>query len=187
MRFTITALPSRRLTRTSSSAIGFIFNPNSALPRWPSFAAASIAPRGLSASPSPVRAGCRRATLLGSRFYRLCIEAKAPALVFVGTTGLGAGLPGGAGIILDSCHPRHLDAVAARFADLTIIAARPTWPWQSEMIAVPLHKPDVWRELHGWSPRHFTDESKREIHNPVLARSSCNRSAMRRWTVGNGS
>ncbi len=82
-------------------------------------------------------------------FYRLCIEAPAPALIFVGTTGLGAGLPGGNGITLDSCHPRHLDAVAARFADLTIIAARPAWPWQSEMIAVLLHKPNVWCELHG--------------------------------------
>ena len=96
-------------------------------------------------------------------FYRLCIEAKAPALIFVGTTGLGAGLPGGNGITLDSCHPRHLDAVAARFANLTIIAARPAWPWQSEMIAVLLHKPNVWCELHGWSPKYFTEELKREI------------------------
>jgi uncharacterized protein len=90
-------------------------------------------------------------------FYRLCIEAKSPALIFVGTTGLGAGLPGGNGIVLDTCHPRHLDAVAARFAELTIIAARPAWPWQSEMIAVLLHKPNVWYELHGWSPKYFTD------------------------------
>lgn len=96
-------------------------------------------------------------------FYRLCIEARAPALIFVGTTGLGAGLPGGMGITLDSCHPRHLDAVAARFADLTIIAARPAWPWQSEMIAILLHKPNVCYELHGWSPRYFTEELKREI------------------------
>jgi hypothetical protein len=96
-------------------------------------------------------------------FYRLCSDAKAPALIFVGTTGLGAGLPGGMGITLDSCHPRHLDTVAARFADLTIIAARPAWPWQSEMIAILLHKPNVWTELHGWSPKYFTDELKREI------------------------
>jgi hypothetical protein len=103
-------------------------------------------------------------------FYRLCIEAKVPALIFVGTTGLGAGLPGGNGIILDSCHPRHLDAVAARFADLTIIAARPAWPWQSEMIAVLLHKPNVWCELHGWSPKYFTDELKREIPRRLAER-----------------
>jgi uncharacterized protein len=103
-------------------------------------------------------------------FYRLCIEAKSPALIFVGTTGLGAGLPGGNGIVLDTCHPRHLDAVAARFAELTIIAARPAWPWQSEMIAVLLHKPNVWYELHGWSPKYFTDELKREIPRRLAER-----------------
>ena len=103
-------------------------------------------------------------------FYRLCIEAKAPTLIFVGTTGLGAGLPGGNGITLDSCHPRHLDAVAARFAELTIIAARPAWPWQNEMIAVLLHKPNVWCELHGWSPKYFTDELKREIPRRLAER-----------------
>ena len=88
-------------------------------------------------------------------FYRLCIEARVPALIFVGTTGLGAGLPGGMGITLDSCHPRHLDTVAARFADLTIIAARPAWPWQSGMIAILLHKPNVWYELH--IPRRLSE------------------------------
>lgn len=103
-------------------------------------------------------------------FYRLCIEANAPALIFVGTTGLGTGLPGGNEITLNSCHPRHLDAVAARFAELTIIAARPAWPWQSEMIAVLLHKPNVWCELHGWSPKYFTDELKREIPRRLAER-----------------
>src|SRR5271169_2627390 len=80
------------------------------------------------------------------------------------------GLPGGNGILLDACHPRHLDAVAARFANLTIIAARPAWPWQSEMIAVLLHKPNVWYELHGWSPKYFTDELKRELPRRLAER-----------------
>jgi predicted TIM-barrel fold metal-dependent hydrolase len=96
-------------------------------------------------------------------FYDLCIQAKVPALIFVGTTGLGAGLRGGMGIVLDHSHPRHLDLVAARFPALTIIAGRPAWPWQSEMIAILLHKANVWYELHGWSPRYLTDELKREI------------------------
>ena len=26
-----------------------------------------------------------------------------------------------------------------------------------------LHKPNVWYELHGWSPKHFTESLKREI------------------------
>ena len=30
----------------------------------------------------------------------------------------GAGLPGGAGVILDDCHPRHLDRVAATYPEL---------------------------------------------------------------------
>ena len=95
--------------------------------------------------------------------YRLCIEAGVPALIFVGTTGLGAGLPGGGGVILDHCHPRHLDAVAARFPELTVIAARPAWPWQTEMIAVMLHKKNVWCELHGWSPRYLAADLKYEL------------------------
>ena len=96
-------------------------------------------------------------------FYKLCIEARAPALIFVGTTGFGAGLPGGAGIVLDAMHPRHLDAVAATHPELTIVAGRPAWPWQDEMLAIMLHKSNVWYELHGWSPKYHTPTLKHEI------------------------
>jgi hypothetical protein len=91
--------------------------------------------------------------------YKMCIEAKVPVLIIVGHTGLGAGMPGGMGIILDHCHPRHLDIVAAKFPDLTIIAGRPAWPWQSEMISIMLHKPNVWCELHGY----FTQDLKHDL------------------------
>ena len=84
-------------------------------------------------------------------------------LIFVGTTGLGAGLPGGGGILLDDCHPRHLDQVAARFPRLQIVAARPGWPWQAETIAVLMHKRNIWYEVHGWSPKYFTPDLKHEI------------------------
>ena len=40
-------------------------------------------------------------------YYKLCIEAGIPVLIFVGTTGLGAGRLE-AGAILDHCHPRQL-------------------------------------------------------------------------------
>jgi predicted TIM-barrel fold metal-dependent hydrolase len=96
-------------------------------------------------------------------FYELCIEAGIPALIFVGTTGLGAGLPGGGGVLLDDCHPRHLDAVAVRFPKLRIVAARPGWPWQAETIAVLMHKRNIWYEVHGWSPKYFTPDLKHEI------------------------
>lgn len=102
--------------------------------------------------------------------YRLCIEARAPALVMVGYTGLGAGRPGGAGVRLDCSHPRHLDEVAAAYPDLVIVGSRPAWPWQTEMIAILLHKPNVWYEVHGWSPRYFTPELKAEIRRRLQDR-----------------
>jgi predicted TIM-barrel fold metal-dependent hydrolase len=96
-------------------------------------------------------------------FYELCIEAKAPVLLNVGFTGEGAGHPGGKGLLLEHCHPRYVDEVAATFPELTIIAGRPAWPWQNEMIAILLHKPNVWNELHGWPPKYLAPELKWDI------------------------
>ena len=96
-------------------------------------------------------------------FYKLCIETKRPVLILVGYTGAGAGQRGGKGFKLDLCHPRYVDSVAADYPDLDIIAGRPAWPWQEEMIGVMLHKANVWAELHGWSPKYLTDSLKREI------------------------
>lgn len=103
-------------------------------------------------------------------FYQTCIDANIPALIFVGTTGLGSGMPGGDGIILDHCHPRHLDQVAVCYPSLKILAARPAWPWQTEMIAVMIHKANVWCELHGWSPKYFSDDLKSEIPRRLKTR-----------------
>lgn len=103
-------------------------------------------------------------------FYEVSIAHQRPVLVFVGTTGAGAGLPGGGGMVLDDCHPRHVDRLAARRPDLTIIAARPAWPWQDEMIAVMIHKPNVWTELHGWAPKYFTEALKRDISRRLKKR-----------------
>lgn len=86
-----------------------------------------------------------------------------PLLVHTGTTGLGAGLPGGGGIHLAGANPMLLDAVAADFPDLQIVMAHPAWPWQDEQIAVALHKPNTWIDLSGWSPRYFAPALVREI------------------------
>jgi len=102
--------------------------------------------------------------------YRLCIDVGVPALIMVGYTGLGAGRPGGAGVRLDASHPRHLDDVAATYPDLKIVASRPAWPWQTEMIAILLHKPNVVYEVHGWSPRYFTPDLKAEIRGRLQDR-----------------
>jgi predicted TIM-barrel fold metal-dependent hydrolase len=38
------------------------------------------------------------------------------------------------------------------------------------MIAIMLHKPNVWAEMHGWSPKYYTDALKREIKNRLKDR-----------------
>jgi uncharacterized protein len=96
-------------------------------------------------------------------FYEASVEVDRPVLVLVGTTGSGAGLPGGGGVLLDLAHPRYIDAVAARYPKLKIIAGRNPWPWAEEMVAVMLHKPNVWIEFHGWSPKYLPDALKHEI------------------------
>lgn len=103
-------------------------------------------------------------------YYELSIEANVPALVLVGHTMAGAQQPGGAGMILDHAHPRHVDAVAAAYPDLTVIAGRPAWPWQSELISIMLHKPNVWQELHGWRPKYFPADLKHEISRRLRSR-----------------
>ena len=100
------------------------------------------------------------------RFYPLyekCVELSVPVQFHTGTTGLGAGTPGGMGLKLKYTQPIHLDDVAADFPGLTIIACHPSWPWQSEMIAILLHKANVYMETSGWSPKYFTPELKKEI------------------------
>ncbi len=71
-------------------------------------------------------------------FYKLSIEADVPVLLMTGLTGIGQGMPGGMGVVLEDGHPRHVDLVAARFPELKILAGRPAWPWQDDMIAILL-------------------------------------------------
>jgi uncharacterized protein len=37
-----------------------------------------------------------------------------------------------------------------------IIMAHPAFPWQDEAISVCLHKPTVYIDLSGWSPKYFS-------------------------------
>jgi uncharacterized protein len=52
-------------------------------------------------------------------------------------------------------NPMCLDDVAADFPDLPIILAHPSFPWQDEALSVALHKPLVYIDLSGWSPKYF--------------------------------
>ena len=86
-----------------------------------------------------------------------------PVMVDVGTTGMGAGLPGGLGARLEHARPLAIDNLAARFPALTIIAAHPGWPWTDEMTAVALHKGNVYWELSGWAPKYFPSSLRTDI------------------------
>jgi hypothetical protein len=100
------------------------------------------------------------------RFYPLwetINELRAPVMIDVGTTGMGAGLPGGLGARIRHAHPLALDELAADFPRLTIVAAHPGWPWVDEMTAVALHKGNVFWELSGWAPKYFPDALKKDI------------------------
>lgn len=87
--------------------------------------------------------------------YEVLAEHKLPALFHTGQTAVGRGLPGGGGIRLRFSNPIYLDDVAADFPDMPIILAHPSFPWQEEAISVALHKPQVYIDLSGWSPRYF--------------------------------
>lgn len=82
-------------------------------------------------------------------------ELGIPALFHTGTSGLGAGMPGGGGLKLDYTRPIYLDSLAADHPNLTIIGAHPSWPWEQEMIAILQHKPNVYNDLSGWSPKYI--------------------------------
>jgi predicted TIM-barrel fold metal-dependent hydrolase len=87
--------------------------------------------------------------------YEVLAEHGVVALFHSGQTGIGAGVPGGAGIRLKYSNPLALDDVAADFPDLPIIIAHPSFPWQDEALAVATHKPLVHIDLSGWSPKYF--------------------------------
>src|SRR5688572_16606388 len=87
--------------------------------------------------------------------YEVIAEAKLPALFHTGQTGVGAGTPGGGGLRLKYSNPLTLDDVAADFPDMPIILAHPSFPWQEEALSVATHKPQVYIDLSGWSPRYF--------------------------------
>ncbi len=85
------------------------------------------------------------------------------ALFHTGTSGIGAGQPGGQGIRLDYARPVRLDAVAAGHPELTVVAAHFGWPWHMELVAMALHKTNIYIDISGWSPRRIPPELVSEL------------------------
>ncbi len=89
--------------------------------------------------------------------YDAIASAGLIALFHTGQTGIGAGMPGGGGVRLKFSNPMCVDDVAADFPELDIILAHPSFPWQDEALAVATHKPNVYIDLSGWSPKYFPE------------------------------
>jgi uncharacterized protein len=87
--------------------------------------------------------------------YEVAQELGVPAIFHTGQTGIGARLRGGGGVRLKFSNPMCIDDVAVDFPDLRIVMAHPAFPWQDEALAVATHKPNVYIDLSGWSPRYF--------------------------------
>jgi predicted TIM-barrel fold metal-dependent hydrolase len=91
-------------------------------------------------------------------------------LFHTGTSGMGAGQPGGQGIRLDYARPIRLDAVAAAFPELQVVAAHFGFPWHLEMLAIGLHKTNVWIDISGWAPRYLPPEVVRDMRGRLQDR-----------------
>jgi uncharacterized protein len=88
--------------------------------------------------------------------YEVFAEAKLPVLFHTGHSGIGTGMRGGAGVRLKYGNPMPIDDVAVDFPDMPIILAHPSFPWQDEAISICMHKPQVYIDLSGWSPKYFS-------------------------------
>jgi predicted TIM-barrel fold metal-dependent hydrolase len=89
--------------------------------------------------------------------WQVCSDLGLVVLFHSGTTGVGAGEPGGGGIKLKYGRPiPYMDDIAADFPNLTIILAHPAFPWQDEQLAMLVHKPNVYMDISGWSPKYFS-------------------------------
>jgi predicted TIM-barrel fold metal-dependent hydrolase len=87
--------------------------------------------------------------------YEVFAEARLPVLFHTGHSGIGTGVPGGGGIRLKYGNPMYIDDVAVDFPDLPIVMAHPSFPWQDEALSICMHKPTVYIDLSGWSPKYF--------------------------------
>jgi uncharacterized protein len=95
--------------------------------------------------------------------YERCEELGLVLLFHTGTSGIGAGQPGGQGIRLDYARPIRLDAVAAAFPNLNVIAAHFGYPWHLELLSMALHKTNVFIDISGWAPKYIPAEVIREM------------------------
>ena len=176
---TTASRPSARIA-TSSSDTGSTSIRTPGRAACANCAAASTSVSASSASPCPLVGSRRRAIRSVEPFYKLCIEAGIPVLIFVGTTGLGAGLAG-----RRRRHPRSLPSAPPRPGRRDTIPSSRSSPRARAGHGRPrrspccMHKRNIWYELHGWSPKYHTADLKHEIPRRLQAIASCSAPTIR--------
>ncbi len=101
------------------------------------------------------------------RLYEVLAEHRSIALFHSGQTGIGRTSPGGGGVRLKYSNPMYLDDIAVDFPDLKLVIAHPSFPWQSEALAVARHKQNVYIDLSGWSPKYFEDQLVKHANSQI--------------------
>jgi len=103
----------------------------------------------------PTVQGFEPADKMAWPIYEVIAEHKLPAIFHSGHSGIGSGMRCGGGLRLQNSNPMLVEDVAMAFPDMQIVLAHPSWPWQDEAISLAMHKPNVWIDLSGWSPKYF--------------------------------
>jgi len=103
----------------------------------------------------PTVQGFEPADKMAWPIYEVINHYKLPAVFHSGHSGIGSGMRCGGGLRLQNSNPMLLEDVAIAFPDMQIVLAHPSWPWQDEAISLAMHKPNIWIDLSGWSPKYF--------------------------------
>jgi len=102
--------------------------------------------------------------------WEMAEQLQLPVVVHCGATNLGAGVSGGAGIVLADADPLKMDRVAARHPDLPIALTGVTPPWEVAAIMVATHKPNVHLVPSGNPPDEAGPALREALAGPLTAK-----------------
>lgn len=97
------------------------------------------------------------------RLFEAAAHAGLVVITHTGTSGIGAGCPGGQGLRIDLARPILLDRAAAAFPEMPIVLAHAGWPWHLEALAMALHKTNIFIDISGWRYRYLPSEVLRDM------------------------
>jgi predicted TIM-barrel fold metal-dependent hydrolase len=111
----------------------------------------------------PTMQGFDPSSDLAMHIFEAAADAGLAVITHTGTSGLGAGCPGGQGLRIDLARPILLDRAAAAFPEMPIVLAHVGWPWHLETLAMGLHKTNIFIDISGWRYRYLPPEVLRDM------------------------